>query len=69
MPNRITLQLTDAQSGYQAIQHAWRFAKPLLLAGHRLQIEVRPATRSLEANARLHAMLSDVFNYRTYRVI
>ena len=63
---KITLQLTDAQSGYQAIRHAWTWAKPLLLAGHRLQLEIRPQTRSLEANARLHAMLSDVARQQTW---
>ena len=66
MPNRITLQLNDAQSGYQAITHAWTWAKPLLLAGNRLQLEIRPQTRSLESNARLHAMLSDVARQQTW---
>lgn len=58
--NKLTLQLNDAQSGHQAMAFAWGKIKPLLLAGHKLQLEVRPRTRSLEQNARLHAMLQDV---------
>lgn len=39
---------------------AWHSAKALLLAGHRLVLEVRPETRSSAQNAKLHAMLQDV---------
>ena len=60
MPNRITLQLTDAQSGYQAIQHAWRFAKPLLLAQHRLQLEIRPQTRRDNDNRHFHSLIGQI---------
>ena len=52
--------LHDAQQGYQVLLRAWEFAKPLLLAGHKLSIKVGPVTRSLEANAKMWAMLTDV---------
>ena len=38
----------------------WAWAKPLLMAGHRLVVEIRPETRSTAQNARLHAMLGDI---------
>ena len=34
--------------------------KPLLMAGNRLTLEVKPRTRSVEQNALLHAMLSEI---------
>ena len=60
MTERISLRLTNAQQGYQAIQSIWRAAKALLTAGHRLVLELRPETRSLKQNALLHAMLGDI---------
>lgn len=60
MPERVTLKLWNAQQGYQAIGHVWQTAKNLLLNGHRLVLELRPATRSTEQNAKLHAMLTDI---------
>jgi len=35
----------------------WQWIKAMTIAGHRLEIVVRPAKRSSEHNARLHAML------------
>ena len=60
MTERISLRLTSAQQGYQAIQSIWRAAKALLTAGHRLVLELKPETRSLKQNALLHAMLGDI---------
>lgn len=60
MVDRLTLQLNDAQSGHKAMSFAWTKVKPALMAGHRLQLQIQPQTRSLEQNARLHAMLQDV---------
>lgn len=36
---------------------AWELVKAMTTAGHRLELVVRPARRSSEHNARLHAML------------
>jgi hypothetical protein len=57
---RIVLTLWNPQQAYQAIQEAWKRAKSMLFAGHRLVLEVRPETRSSEQNARMWAMLTDV---------
>jgi hypothetical protein len=57
---RIVLTLWNPQQAYQAIQEAWKRAKSMLFAGHRLTLEVKPETRSSEQNARMWAMLTDV---------
>jgi hypothetical protein len=57
---RIVLTLWNPQQAYQAIQAAWKHAKSMLFAGHRLTLEVKPETRSSEQNARMWAMLTDV---------
>ena len=38
----------------------WPQLKSALMAGQRMVLEIKPATRSLEQNARLWAMLSDI---------
>jgi hypothetical protein len=60
MAERITMSLYNAQQAHQAIQTAWTHAKALLMAGHRLVLEVRPEKRSDAQNRRLWAMLSDI---------
>lgn len=52
--------LFNAQQGHTALLSLWQEVKPRLLAGHRLVVEVKPQTRSLEANALLHATLADI---------
>jgi hypothetical protein len=47
-------------SAYKAITELWPSIKAWLVAGHQLCIEVKPKTRSLEQNARMWAMLTDV---------
>jgi hypothetical protein len=41
-------------------QQIWPLLKSLLMAGHRMTVEVKSETRSLQANARMWAMLTDV---------
>ena len=41
---------------------AWPMLKAMLVAGHRMVVEVKPETRSLAQNARLWAMLTDISN-------
>ena len=60
MTERISLRLTSAQQGYQALMQAWQTAKAWLLAGHRLVLEIRPEKRSDAQNRRLWAMLRDI---------
>jgi hypothetical protein len=52
--------LFNVQQAHAAIAAAYLEIKPHLLAGHRFELTIKPATRSTDANARLHAMLTDV---------
>lgn len=52
--------LYNAQQGHRVFTDAWTHAKPLLLAGHRLIVEVKTETRSLAQNRRMWAMLRDL---------
>lgn len=60
MTERISLALFEPCQAHKAIQHAWSFAKPWVMAGHRLTLEIRPEKRSDAQNRRLWAMLSDI---------
>lgn len=52
--------LFNAQQGHAALLGLWPHIKSMLLAGHRLSVEVKEMTRSVEQNARLWALLTDV---------
>lgn len=52
--------LFNAQQGHQALLGLWPHIKSMLMAGHRLSVEVKEMTRSVEQNAKLHATLSDI---------
>jgi hypothetical protein len=60
MSNRLTATLFNPQQAHPVIQKAWEHAKAMLMAGHRLTLEVKPETRSGEQNRLLWAALSDV---------
>ncbi len=60
MTERITLPLINPVQAHQAIETAWMHAKALLMAGHRLTLEVRPEKRSDAQNRLLHACLSEI---------
>lgn len=61
MAEKMTLRLWQPVQAHQAIATAWaECVKPMLLAGHRLVLEVKPETRSNEQNKRLWAMLTDI---------
>lgn len=63
MSQRITLTLWNPQQAHQGITHVWtECVKPMLMAGHRLVMEVKPETRSSAQNRRLWAMLTDISN-------
>ena len=40
----------------------WPQLKNALMAGHKMVLEIKPATRSLEQNSRLWAMLTEISN-------
>lgn len=52
--------LLNAQQGHAALMGLWLEAKSHLMAGRRMVIELKEATRSLEQNSRMWAMLTDV---------
>lgn len=60
MTERVSLTLHNAQAGHAAFLRAWVWCKAMLMAGHRLTLEIRKATRSSEQNAKFHALCSDV---------
>lgn len=55
-----TVTLFNAQQGHAAYTAMWPQAKAMLIAGHKLQVTIKTETRSLEQNARMWAMLTDV---------
>lgn len=57
---RLTVQMLDAQRGHTELMRLWAWAKPMLLAGHRLVAKVEKATRSVEQNGLLHSRIGDV---------
>lgn len=66
MTDRLRLTLYSAQQGHAAWVDAWRWAKAMLIAGHRLTLEIRKATRSSEQNARMWAMLGEIAKQVTW---
>lgn len=60
MSNALVLTLREPVSAHKAFDAAWKHAKSMLIAGHRLVLEVKPLTRSDKQNRLLHAMLGDI---------
>jgi hypothetical protein len=54
------IRLWNAQQAHKALTDAWGGMKAWLMAGHQLEVEVRPARRNDAQNRRLHAMLGDI---------
>jgi hypothetical protein len=57
---RYTVTLYNAQQGFQALTGLWQAVKPLLIAGHRMEIVAKAGTRSSAQNRRMWAMLTDL---------
>lgn len=60
MTDRLSAALFNPVQGHQAFAQAWNFAKAMLMAGHRLTLEVKPEKRSGEQNRLLWAALGEV---------
>jgi len=61
MTERITIRCIDPQQAHLALtKQIWPMLKESLLAGHRMLVELKKETRSLEQNSRLWAMLTDI---------
>jgi len=58
--DKIKVTLYEPAQAHKALAEAWVYIKPMVMAGHRLTLEVRKKTRSVEQNSRLWAMLAEV---------
>lgn len=58
--------LHNAQQGRAEFANAYEYAKPLLLEGHKLTLEVKQATRSTEQNALLWVTLGEIASQVTW---
>lgn len=57
---RATLRLYEPTQAHKALLSLWASVKPILLAGHRLEVTVKPETRNSAQNALLHALLTEI---------
>ena len=57
--NRTAL-LTNPQQALGAMRALWEACRPYLMSGGRLEVNVRPARRSSDQNAKLHAELTEI---------
>lgn len=60
MSERLSLRWYNAQQAHRSLQELWAWAKPLLMAGHRLVISARRETRSLAQNNLMWSCLTDL---------
>ena len=60
MTEAIRATLVNPQQGHTALDSAWKRAKALLMAGHRLSLTIKPETRNEAQNALLHAILTEI---------
>lgn len=58
--DRFSIVLREPVQAWQEIQRAWTWAKAMLIAQHRLVLEIRPQTRSDAQNRLLHSRINDV---------
>jgi NinB protein len=50
----------DAQQGHDILRRLWEVAKPELLAGRKLVVQLKDETRNLDQNAKFHAICEDL---------
>ena len=58
--DKLAFKLYDPVQAHKAITHAFQTIKPWLFAGHRLKLTIEPENRSLDQNAKFHAICSDL---------
>lgn len=66
MAETLRAHLYSPTQARQPFENAWKLAKSMLLAGHRLTLEVKPETRNSEQNALLHATLTEIAKTREW---
>lgn len=61
MTDRVTIQCWNPVQAHQAMTTTvWPYLKSMLMAGHRMVVEVKEEKRSLAENAMLHALLTQI---------
>jgi len=61
MTDRLSIRMWEPVQAHKAMQaQIWPQLKAMLMAGHRMVVEVKPETRSLAENALLHALLTEI---------
>ena len=63
---KITLKLWSPTQAAKELPAVWQWIKAMLIAGHRLVLEVRPETRSLEQNQIMWSCLKDLSDQVTW---
>lgn len=54
-----TVVMHNAQQGHEVFRRLWDICKPHLIAGRKLVLTAREETRTLEQNAKFHALCDD----------
>lgn len=57
---RLSGRMLNAQQGKALLDRYYLQCKPVLIAGHMLRVVVTPDTRTLDQNAKFHALCSDI---------
>lgn len=61
MSEKLSIRMWEPVQARKALDGpVWLQLKAMLMAGHRMIVEVKPETRSTEQNARLWAMLAEI---------
>ena len=60
MTDRLTLRLWNPQQGHQELLRGWDWCKSMLMAGHRLVIELRTESKSREQEKMYHAQIGEI---------
>ena len=61
MSQKLTIQCWEPVQAHRAMTaQIWPMLKSMLMAGHRMVLELKPVTRSLEQNAKMWACLTDI---------
>lgn len=61
MSERFSIALHQPVQAHQAMSMAWmEYIKPMLIAGYKLDVSIKPETRSTAQNRRLWSLLTDL---------
>ena len=50
----------EAVQGHKALLEAWNWVKPMVMAGHRLNVVIKPESKTREQEEKYHAMIGEV---------